>query len=56
MKAIKMWVAEHSSQPDNREVVFIEPRESDYYVESERESQEGEWVEWKEYCCIPIDN
>lgn len=52
---IKMWIAKHPTQPGNHEIVFTEPNDDSTFLESERHSEEGAWVQWKEYVCIPIE-
>lgn len=55
LKAKKIWIDEHPEQPGNREVEFDEPRESGTYIDSCYHNQDGAYVEWQEYVCIPVE-
>ena len=57
IKAKKMWIAEHPTQPGNREVKFDEPVDDYTYIESNLFDEDGacEYVEWVEYVCIPVE-
>ncbi len=56
MKAKKIWIAEHPTQPGNREVELNEPRKSGTFISSCYHSEDGEWVKWQEYVCIPVES
>jgi len=56
MKGVtKLWIAEHPTQPDNREYRLTQPGEDGIFIDSYFHSEDGEWCQWKEYIVIPIE-
>lgn len=55
MKAKKMWLAQHPTQSDNIEVSFTEPPEKFIFIDSYLHTEESEYVTYKEYLIIEIE-
>jgi len=55
MKAKKIWIATHNTQPYNREVSFDEPHTSDTLIYSDTHDEDDTWSKWKEYLLIELE-
>lgn len=56
MKAKKIWMAQHPTQPCNFEVCTTEPNDSGTYISSTMHNEDGEYVQWKEYVLIEVES
>jgi hypothetical protein len=54
IKAKKIWIATHPSEPDNYKVKFTEPRGEGDYLYANQAEHEDTWVEFKEYALIEL--
>lgn len=55
MKAKRIWIAQHPQESDNCEISFYKPAEDSIMVYANLSSNKDEYVEYKEYLFIEIE-
>lgn len=58
MESFKIWLARHPESPEHYEIKFTQPYGYDdgVWIEPYVDNLIGQWCEWKEHLCIPVES